>query len=321
MPSRVQLTSRMPRTDDVLAVNSNLCAVVEAQHGVATRTQLIRCGISAGQIGAHLAARRWRAIGRHVVVLTNAPLTAAQRQWAAVLLPEKPCALAGASACAQAGLTGFEPDRVHILVTHSTHVAAPTWVKIHESRRFTPADINAAGGLPRTTVARSLVDAAAWSSSPRRACAFLCAGVQQRLVPADRLAAALVAAGHVRHSKIMREIVGDISGGGHTLAEIEFGALARRAGLPSVRRQVLRRETDGRVRYLDVELDLPDGTRLAVEIDGGVHLQMLNASDDMDRQNEIVIDGQPVLRFASLTVRLDEARVVDQLSRFRLRHS
>ena len=255
-----------------------------------------------------------------MVILANSALTEQQRWWVAVLLLEKPCALAGPSAAAAAGLRGFEPEQVHIVVAHATHVALPGWVKVHESRRFSPADINTAGGLPRTRAARSLVDAAAWSTYPRRACAFLCGGVQQRIVQPVHLNAALSAAGRVRHSKIMRAIVGDISGGGHTMAEIDFGPLADRAGLPPPRRQALRREHSGRVRYLDVELDLPDGTQLAVEIDGAVHLQLLEASQDMDRQNEVVISGRPMLRFASLTVRLEETRVIDQLVRMKLRH-
>ena len=320
MTSRSLLAARAPRADDLLAVRTGLRALVDAQAGIATRVQLARYGIGARQIDANLAARRWRAFGRHVIVLTNAPLTGVQRAWAAVLLLEKPCALAGLSAAAAAGLLGFEPDRVHIVVAHATHVSAPRWVKIHESRRFVPADIVSGAGIPRTRPARSLIDAATWSNGPRRACAILCAGVQQRLVTADRLEAEVVTAGRIRHTQPMRAICGDISGGGHTLAEIEFGPLAQRAGLGPPRRQVLRREVSGRVRYLDVELDLPDGTVLAVEIDGAVHLKPLPWWDDMDRQNEVVIGGRPMLRFASATVRLNERRVVDQLTRMRLAH-
>lgn len=320
MVTRQTLAARMSGADDLLAVDGSCRALLESQCGVATRQQLLAYGITAARIAANIAALRWRAVGRHVVVLSNAPLTDAQRSWVAVLLLEKPCALAGASASSAAGLVGFEPERVHILVAHGTHVALPTWVKVHESRRFSVADVNPVALPPRTRTPRSLIDAAAWSSNPRRACAILCGGVQQRIVTTQALAIALPAAGRVRHARIMREILGDISGGGHTLAEIDFGALAERAGFAPPRRQVLRREPSGRVRYLDVELDLPDRTRVVVEIDGAAHQQVLQGSDDMTRQNEIVIHGVPVLRYSSLTVRLDGARVVEQLARMRARH-
>lgn len=106
----------------------------------------------------------------------------------------------------------------------------------------------------------------------------------------------------------------------HSL-ELDLGPLAARAGLPTPRRQALRREVGGRVRYLDAEFDLPDGAVLAVEIDGAVHLQPESWWADSDRQNEVVIGGSPMLRFPSLTLRLEPARVVDQLRRVRLAHT
>ncbi|WP_375502973.1 hypothetical protein [uncultured Jatrophihabitans sp.] len=165
------------------------------------------------------------------------------------------------------------------------------------------------------------MDTACWSTSPRRACAVLCAGVQQQLLTAGHLENELRKAGRVRHAAIMRAILGDIGGGGHTLAEIELGPIALRAGLPRPRRQALRRDPHGRWRYVDAEFDLPDGVVLVVEVDGAVHLQPRSYWDDLDRQNEIVIDGSPVLRFASLGVRLAEQRVVDQLRRMRRAHT
>ncbi len=266
-------------------------------------------------------ARRWRTWGRNVVVLQNAPLTAAQREWVAVLLPGKPAALAGLSAAAAAGLRGFEPDRVHVLVRHAAEARMPGWVKLHESRRFTGSDINSAAAPARTRIARSLIDGATWSRYPRRACAILCAGVQQRLVTADELTTELRAAGPIRHVAIMRQVLGDISGGAHTLAEIDLGKLASRAGLPPPTRQGMRKDPSGQLRYLDAEFDLPDGAVLAVEVDGRGHLEVEQWVDDADRDNEVVIGGRNVLRYPSITVRLNGARVIDQLRRIRLAHT
>jgi very-short-patch-repair endonuclease len=66
--------------------------------------------------------------------------------------------------------------------------------------------------------------------------------------------------------------------------------------------------------------DLPDGSVVVVEVDGFVHLKPISWWDDMSRQNEIVIGGRPVLRFPSVTVRLDPDQVVGQLRRMRLAH-
>jgi hypothetical protein len=315
------LQARHPSGIDHLAVPAELASLVDRQAGVATRRQMSIAGFTAHDIETAARARRWRKFGRNVVVLQNAPLTAAQREWVAVLLPGKPAALAGLSAASAAGLRGFEPDRVHVLVEHATEVRVPAWVKLHESRRFSAMDINDAASPPRTRNPRAVIDAATWSKWPRRACAILCAAVQQRLVTVAQLEAELQAAGQIRHVAIMRDILGDIGGGGHTLAEIDFGPLARRAGLGPPRRQRLRRDWDGKVRWLDVEFNLPDGIVLVVEVDGRGHLEIENWLDDADRENEVVIDGRPVLRFPSITVRLNGPRVIDQLRRMRVAHT
>jgi hypothetical protein len=306
---------------ELLAVPPRAVSLVSRQSGVLSRPQLTALGFTASQIRWAIRDGRWQAFGRRVVVLSNGPLSQAQRESVAVLMLGKPAALAGLSAASAAGLRGFEAQHVHIVVAHATHAAAPSWVKLHESRRFQPADIALGTTPPRTRTSRSVIDAATWSERPRRACAILCAAVQQRLLTAEQLATELRVAGHVRHVAIMRDILGDIGGGGHTLAEIDLAPLAHRAGLPPPRRQVLRREGNGKVRWLDATFDLPDGAVLVVEIDGAVHIQPDSWWDDADRQNEVVIGGQPMLRFPSLTVRLNPRRVVDQLRRMRVAHT
>ncbi|HEY3713540.1 MAG TPA: DUF559 domain-containing protein [Jatrophihabitantaceae bacterium] len=311
-----------PRTGSrLVTVPEELAHLGARQHGVLHRDQLRSRGLGLTHVRAAVAAKRWQLVGRRVVVMHNAGLTQRQREWTAVLLPGKPAALAGLSAAAAGGLLGFESDDVHIVVAHNTHTRIPEWVRIHESRRFTPADIHRGDEPPRTSLARSVIDAATWSTSPRRACAILCASVQQRLTSPERLDVELRRAGAIRHAAIMRQILGDISGGGHTLAEIDLTALARRAGLPPPRRQVLRREPSGKARYVDAEVDLPDGTVLAVEVDGAVHLQPTSWWDDTARQNELTIGGHPVLRFPTPVIRLDPDTVVDQLRRIKAAHT
>jgi len=74
------------------------------------------------------------------------------------------------------------------------------------------------------------------------------------------------------------------------------------------------------VRYVDAEFDLADGTTLIVEVDGAVHLKPVQWWDDLSRQNELVIGGRPVLRFDSVTIRVEPRAVVDQLARMRRAH-
>jgi len=50
-------------------------------------------------------------------------------------------------------------------------------------------------------------------------------------------------------------------------------------------------------------------------VDGAVHLLVLNYWEDMERSNELLIAKVPQLRFPSLAVRVDGAKVVDQFRR------
>jgi hypothetical protein len=142
--------------------------------------------------------------------------------------------------------------------------------------------------------------------------AVLAAGVQQRLVRATDLAAAAEAAFELRRRRLVNLTVADLAGGAQALSEIDAGRVCRAAGLPTPTRQAVRVDRRGRRRYLDLEWD---PWRLAAEIDGQQHMEILHWCDDLLRQNEIVIGRTDVLRFPSLIVRTAPAVFVDQIGR------
>jgi very-short-patch-repair endonuclease len=94
------------------------------------------------------------------------------------------------------------------------------------------------------------------------------------------------------------------------LAELDYLALTRRAGLPEPSRQQPRRDADGRRRYLDIWYD---EYLVQVEIDGGQHLAARAAWNDMKRQNDLWIAGVRVLRFPAWLVRSRPAEVLCQV--------
>jgi very-short-patch-repair endonuclease len=71
----------------------------------------------------------------------------------------------------------------------------------------------------------------------------------------------------------------------------------------------------GRRRYLDALIESPTGARVACEVDGALHLLASTYWQDMARANEMVIAKQPLLRFPTLAMRVDEPLVVDQIRR------
>jgi hypothetical protein len=157
---------------------------------------------------------------------------------------------------------------------------------------------------------RAFVDAAAWTTSPRIACALLVASVQQRLVSPSMLQREILAAGPLRHRSHLLAVITDIKGGAGSLSEIDFTTIARRVGLPPPLRQSIRCGPDGRRRYIDADFG-----PFAVEVDGALHLRTLNYWDDARRQNDLVIGGDRILRFPSIAFRVDMPAVEAQLRR------
>jgi hypothetical protein len=148
---------------------------------------------------------------------------------------------------------------------------------------------------------RSLVDAAAWMATDRGAQALLAAGVQQRLVRVSDLTRLVEDNERLPRHTLMKVTLGDIEGGSQALSELDFMAnVVRGCHVPVPTRQVPRRDSQGKRRWLDV---LYEDVHLAIEIDGAGHLDILRYWDDMNRDNELKLAGYTVLRFPAYIVR------------------
>lgn len=181
---------------------------------------------------------------------------------------------------------------------------------MHYSRLLGPEDVHPLREPRRTRLARSLVDAAAWAGSDRRAQAVLAAGVQQRLVrPGDLLAAA---AGNQRRPRraMIKATLGDIAGGAQALSELDLARLVRRHRLPEPDRQAPRRDAAGRRRWLDAVWET---ARLIVEVDGIHHLDADQYWADMDRGNDFTLGGYRILRFPAFVVRYQADHVAGKI--------
>lgn len=223
-------------------------AVVQAQ--VLGRDQLAGLGITRHRVRAEVRARRWRLVGR-AVVLHRGPLNGDARRWAAVLHAGSGAMLCAWSAAELYGLTGYERDTVHVVVRHGSRVRSLPWLRVHVSRRLNHDDRHPARLLPVVRPARAVLDAASWTRDRRAACALLLAAVQQRLVRPDDVLQVLDRSGRIRHRNALRRVLLDAEGGAHSLAEVDLGAISRRYGLPEPGRQAVRRDSSGRRRYLD----------------------------------------------------------------------
>jgi hypothetical protein len=195
-----------------------LAAIAETQLAIVRRDQLRELGLPRHVVDAMLDARRWQSFGQVVVVMHNGPLTYAQQLWVAVLNAGGLVALAARTAATDFGLDGWQPECIEILVPKGTLMppGLPFDVKVHESRRFTAADLHPARPLP-VRIERALIDGAVWSRGSRTACGLIAAGVQQRLTTASRLISELDNAGAVNHRRrFASKFVGMPRAGGAT---------------------------------------------------------------------------------------------------------
>jgi hypothetical protein len=254
-----------------------------------------------------LHSGRWQRPCRGVLVTHSGGISETERLWIAVLGAGPQAVLGGLTAARLDGLAGFDDRATHLLLPACRQVRASLpGVMVHRSRVLGPPDVHPARLPPRTRLARSLLDAAAWSGSDDRARAVLAAGVQQRLVRPDQLEAALGPRPRLRRHSLIAATLADIAGGAQALSELDFARLTRRDGLPAPDRQVMRLDRDGRRRWLDVYWD---EAHLAVEVDGLWHREAAAWWADMRRGNDLVISGLRVLRFPAFVVR-DQPGVV-----------
>jgi len=289
-----------------------LADLLRRQNGVIGRAAALR-HLSPAAVRWRLDSGRWQQPCRAVLVAQSGPLSEMQIIWVAVLWAGQGALLAGLTAARLDGLTGFTDQRVHVLLPAGRHVRSERGrlpMTVHRSRLLGPADIHPVRLPPRTRLARSLVDAAAWMATDDRARAVLAAGVQQRLVRVQDMVAVTARSARLRRRSLITGTLGDIAGGSQALSELDFSRLVRDYRIPEPDRQAARRDAQGRRRWLDA---LWEEARLIVEIDGFWHTDAVAWWNDMRRDNALTVRGYRVLRFPAFAVRDYPADVARQI--------
>ena len=268
-------------------------------------------GVTRSALVANLSARRWQRVGR-AIVLHSGNLSREQR-WGAALVNCGPrSVITGPTAARYLGLDNWDREEIQVLVPTSARKPTPCGlpIRVHRTRAWPPPT---SSGVRCHELAPAVLIAAAGFESGRPGCGLLAAAVQQRLLPADALVAALIRHSKVRHHRVLLAAAHDIAGGSQALSEIDFVQLCRAAKLPLPDRQAVRRDPSGRRRYLDASWRRADGRLVVVEVDGALHLSPRRWWDDQLRQNELVLTDALVLRFPSVVVRTEPAMVIRQL--------
>ncbi|MEU6022309.1 hypothetical protein [Micromonospora sp. NPDC047134] len=267
-----------------------------------------------------LATGRWGRVCRGILRAAppSEPYRQEQQWWAAVLAAGPGAVVAGLAAATAGGLRGkWRYQTLDVLVPHHRRQAdllrrLPLGLPAVRVRRVRhlPDEDRQRGRPDRTGMARALVDAAQWVRTDEEAQQILAAGCQQRRATPRELAAVLDRLPRARRRRLIRETINDIAGGAEALSEIDLVRLCRRYGLPAPQAQQQRRDTHGRLRYLDAYWPQ---WRLHVEVDGGHHMDPRHWAADLRRQNRIWIEGDRILRFTAFDLRHRPEEVATQL--------
>lgn len=294
----------------MVALAAPQASVLADQSGVLTSGQA-DCLFGRGVVRANVGAQRWQRPHRGIVVLHNGPLTTTQQTWLALLTAQHGAALAGLTALLEDQLRGFDRDRVQIVLPKGARRPPLPGVSYHWSTQLGDEDVHPLRQPRRTRPARSAIDEASWSAHKRRARVIILASAQQRIVQPGDLFATLARRGSPRNCAVIQEAIHDAAGGIQSLPETDFERIRRRCRLPAPSRQVVLQRRDGKL-YLDVEW-----RRYAArcEIHGIPHSFVAQWDGDIDRTNEITLDGPCLLIFTSYAVRRRQERVGDQLIR------
>lgn len=277
-----------------------IARLAAVQHGLVSRRQLRQAGLSDDQIRRRLGTGHLERVVSGVFAVAGSPPGWHRELMTVALYGGPGAAVSHRSAALLHGLLRG-PQIVEACTPRkrNARTTPSTWV-VHTSIVFPRADLTRVGGIPCTTVERTLVDLGA--VQPKRRVAYA-------VDAALRLEKTDLGLLHYIHARrrgrgrrgagVLAEVLDDLSSTGVTESpyERDFLALLIDLDVPMPRLQYEIRE-GGRL-VARVDFAWPD-CRLIVEVDGHeYHSSREQREHDATRQNQLTRLGFTVLRFTS----------------------
>jgi hypothetical protein len=280
-----------------------LARMASHAHGVVTRAQLLRAGISAEQIRQRLRRGALLPVYRGVYRVGHRAPSVEANYMAAVLACGEGSLLSGMAAAHVWGLVRGGPPVPEVLASGPRRLAG---VRISRARRVDPRDATSWRGIPITTVARTLVDVAACLSEDELGRAWHEASVRHRVKPAAVEAVLARRPNSPGAATLRRVMYGETP---IVLSRLEkrFLARLREAGLPVPRTNRL-----ADARYVDCRWP---ARRLTVELDGYRYHNSRHAwEQDRRRERDAYARGDQFRRYTWRDVAEDPGPMLAELN-------
>jgi hypothetical protein len=270
--------------------------LIEDQAGVIARRQLNRLGIDADRVRDQVAAGRWAERTPRVISTVTGELTFEQRSWLAVLHAGPRAMLGNLTAAAHHDLKNWDRPEICVMVDDELSFDPVPGVDFFRSRRPIDVLVSPRPGIPRCRLEPAVLLWAAYEAPSRAAHGVIAATVQQRLTTPGRLIEWVDLLKPLRRAKQFKRTLGFVDAGAHSGAELEVGRMCRRFGMPQPTRQKRRKDRWGRPRWTDAEWDLADGHTIVLEVEGGFHMDVLEAAADARRSRRLTTRTRTVVR-------------------------
>jgi very-short-patch-repair endonuclease len=260
---------------------------------VVARRQLLEAGLTTKEVERRLHTARLLRLHRGVYAVGHRRLTREGEWMAAVLAAGAGAAVSHRSAAALHGLLPERGRRVD--VTTTARRVTTNWVEVFPVRELAAEEVTTRGGIPVTTVTRTLVDLAGLVEAEDLERAVNEADVLRALDVAAVLACAegtrgRRGAGHAALVAVLSRHHGPVVL--RSPLERRFRALLRAHGLPAA-------EHNARVGRWEVDAVWRD-TRVAVELDSAKFHDVAAAqARDAAKEAELVAAGWTVRRYRS----------------------
>jgi len=203
-------------------------------NGIVRTATLLNAGVTRGAISGR--CRRggpWQRVLPGVVALQNAPLSALQRNTAALVYGGDGAVLSGHAALGVHGYDHFASrGDILVLISSSHHRRDFSFVTVERTWRL-PGPVTK-GSLRVAPIARSLLDAARRTSALDACRALLVGAVQRGDVDVDQLVDE-VESGSCRGSALPRRVIRELTDDAHSVAEIDAQKLYATTQLPAMR--------------------------------------------------------------------------------------
>lgn len=263
------------------------------QARVISRQQLIDAGASCTYGLTRVESGRWQRAYPGTYVAHSGELSYLSRVWSALLYAGKGAIASYETAAYLHDLLDRPPGEVHVTIASNRRVAAQPELVVHITSRAR-VQAQPLPTPPRTTVEETVLDITSAKKRPDDVVAVLTGACQRRKTTAARLGTALALRKKMPHRALIEETLAAIGDGVQSVLEWRYRRdVEQRHGLPTAKRQSLRRRT-GKREFLDVDYE---EYGVVVELDGEAHHDFEQRARDRARDRAALTRGEVTLRY------------------------